>query len=170
MKNEIENSADPFVLLKRRKQSLGFLSPLPYDHEVVRIVRGKKCHTKKSFFDEISAAFQFPHYFGENWDAFDECINDLGWLEADKYLLIIEDVDQLFASEPWEEFDKLMRALRRTARDWESGLNYANFARATGKKDNKKIEFKIILQLEPEANISAHVENWLTKAGISTLI
>lgn len=170
MKNEIENNANPFVLLKRRKQSLDFLSPLAYSHEVVRRIRGKKCHTKKGFFDEISAAFQFPHYFGENWDAFNECINDLGWLPADKYLLIIEDVDQLLLLETEEEFDKLMRALRRTARDWESGINYANFARATGKKDNKKIGFKIILQLEPEANISTHIENWLAKVTISTLV
>jgi hypothetical protein len=29
---------------------------------------------------EFAASFQFPYYFGENWPAFDECINDLSWL------------------------------------------------------------------------------------------
>jgi RNAse (barnase) inhibitor barstar len=47
---------------------------------VVRAVRGQKCKTLESLFDEFAAAFQFPCYFGENWAAFRDCITDLGWL------------------------------------------------------------------------------------------
>ncbi|NGY75562.1 hypothetical protein F6Y02_01625 [Bacillus megaterium] len=41
--------------------------------------------------DEWAAALQFPDYFGENWAAFDECLNDLDWLPADRYILFITD-------------------------------------------------------------------------------
>ena len=46
-------------------------------------------------FNELSKEFstwlQFPHYYGNNWDAFDECIHDLEWLYADEYVIGIEE-------------------------------------------------------------------------------
>ena len=32
---------------------------------------------------------QFPGYFGWNWDAFEECLNDLSWLPAGKGVAIV---------------------------------------------------------------------------------
>lgn len=46
----------------------------------VRTVRGSKMLTEDQLFTEVSAALQFPYYFGENWPAFDECLADLEWL------------------------------------------------------------------------------------------
>ena len=46
----------------------------------VRTVRGRKMRTVGRLFDEMAAALQFPHYFGENWPAFDECLADIDWL------------------------------------------------------------------------------------------
>lgn len=43
-------------------------------------LRGKRCKTEDTFFSEISASFQFPYYYGENWPATDECLCDLEWL------------------------------------------------------------------------------------------
>ena len=48
----------------------------------VRVVRGRKMRNLPGLFDEFSAALQFPLYFGENEDAFDECIADLENLPA----------------------------------------------------------------------------------------
>jgi len=36
--------------------------------------------TKMEFLQAVSKVFNFPDYFGENWDAFEECIRDLSWL------------------------------------------------------------------------------------------
>jgi hypothetical protein len=41
---------------------------------VVRFLRGKKMTTAQGLYDEFAAAFQFPYYFGNNGDAFDECL------------------------------------------------------------------------------------------------
>jgi hypothetical protein len=40
-------------------------------------------------FDEMAAALQFPSYFGENWPAFDECLSDMYWLQADLGIVIL---------------------------------------------------------------------------------
>jgi len=38
----------------------------------------------------MASALQFPDYFGHNWDALDECLADLGWLDAEGFVLAIE--------------------------------------------------------------------------------
>jgi hypothetical protein len=48
-------------------------------HELVVCIRGKRCTTRASLFQECAAALQFPDYFGDNWDALEECITDLEW-------------------------------------------------------------------------------------------
>jgi len=36
--------------------------------------------TKAALLDELYGRLRFPEYFGDNWDALDECIRDLSWL------------------------------------------------------------------------------------------
>jgi hypothetical protein len=55
----------------------------------VRTVRGRKMRTVGRLFDEMAAALQFPHYFGENWPAFDECLADMDWLPATVGIVIL---------------------------------------------------------------------------------
>lgn len=59
-------------------------------------IRGLRCETEDDFFREISASFQFPWYFGENWAAFDECICDLEWLNFKRFYLVINDFSKMF--------------------------------------------------------------------------
>jgi hypothetical protein len=88
-------------------------------------LRGKKMTTIQSAFDEIGAAFQFPWYFGENWAAFDECLNDPDWMPALATVVVVTDSSALFASE--RARDKLaarfIATLRRAIDDWGSGVN-----------------------------------------------
>ena len=67
-----------------------------------RWLRASKMRTAHALFDEFAAALQFPPYFGENWDALDECLNDLEWLEGDGAALFILDADQLLQDAPPE--------------------------------------------------------------------
>lgn len=69
-------------------------------------------------FAELSAALQFPPYFGWNWDAVNDCMRDLEWLEnASGYLVVVEGAERLLATD-----DRLLRRwLRRCAEyslDW----------------------------------------------------
>jgi hypothetical protein len=85
---------------------------------VARVLRGRKAATLTGLFDEFAAAFQFPYYFGENWDALDECLNDLEWLPADAYTVLITNAVGLLRDEPAEELRRLLGLLQRTAQEW----------------------------------------------------
>src|SRR4051794_14218909 len=61
------------------------------DSSASRFIRGNKSRTAAAFFDESAAALQFPYYFGENWDAFHDCVTDLEWLHANKVVICLFD-------------------------------------------------------------------------------
>jgi len=73
---------------------------------VMRALRGRKGTTREAFFDESAAALQFPYYFGENWDAFHDCITDLSWLRADAVVVYVTDANRLLDAAPAEQWEK----------------------------------------------------------------
>lgn len=48
----------------------------------------------------VGAALAFPPYYGQNWDALEECLTDLSWLPAQGYLLLYDQADQLARRAP----------------------------------------------------------------------
>lgn len=93
----------------------------------VKMIRGDKCKTVDDLFDEFSAVFQFPHYFGENWDAFNECLNDLEWMRYDSYVLFISNINDLLAVDGEEEFKTFLSIIDDVANEWINGRNYDSF-------------------------------------------
>lgn len=84
----------------------------------VRVVRGKKMRQRESFFNEISAALQFPLYFGENWDALDESLADLGWLRGEGYILFVVNAIDVLNREPSGQFEIFLQILADIAPEW----------------------------------------------------
>ncbi|MFC9892290.1 barstar family protein [Nocardia sp. NPDC127579] len=110
------------------------LSGLRYDAPpgyVVRELRGSKMRTTAGVFDEFAAAFQFPYYFGENKDAFDECLRDLGEFVGDApgYVAVVRDSAELLAAEPRE-------------REWFTGA----IADCAGYWARHGVSFRVVLQ------------------------
>ena len=85
---------------------------------VCRVVRGHKATTKPAFFDECAAAWQFPYYFGENWDAFEECLTDLQWLLAEAYVFCVTRAVHLLEKEPSDQQQRLLLVLQQIAKEW----------------------------------------------------
>jgi hypothetical protein len=83
-----------------------------------RVVRGHKATTEPAFFNECAAAWQFPYYFGDNWDAFEECLTDLEWLPAEAYVFCVARGTHLLEKEPSEQQVRLLSLLQRVAREW----------------------------------------------------
>src|SRR5437899_6242680 len=77
----------------------------------VRTIRGRKSQSLASFFDESAAALQFPYYFGENWNAFDEVMGELSWLPAEAYLLLFTSADLLLRDASDADFRILVETL-----------------------------------------------------------
>lgn len=77
-----------------------------------------------TLFGALSAAFNFPEYFGANWDAADELLRDMGWLPAAGYTLIVRGSDSLWRSDP-ELAARLVRAWLYCAEHWaERGVAF----------------------------------------------
>lgn len=70
----------------------------------------------------FAKAFRFPDYFGYNWDALDECINDLKWLGASSYVLALKNLDQMVLGD--QDSAILVDILRDTAMEWSVGRTY----------------------------------------------
>ena len=86
---------------------------------VVRMLRGDRCATKRGLLQEWGAALQFPYYFGGNWDAFEECVNDLGWLPARSYVLAVTRAENLLSE--GDDFVTLLHILDAAATRWAGG-------------------------------------------------
>jgi hypothetical protein len=92
----------------------------------VQIIEGDHCNTVINLFKEFALKFNFPSYFGENWAAFDECLNDLDWLNAQDYVLFITRIDRLLADKD-EEFRLFISTLYRSAQEWATGRRFDSF-------------------------------------------
>ena len=82
-------------------------------------------------FYEFSDALLFPGYFGWNWDALSDCLEDLNWLPADGYLIVVENAPRLL-SKSAEDQHTLFRILSRAVHHWASPLG-------------KSVPFKVLL-------------------------
>lgn len=127
---------------------------------VVRIIKGWKAIDVGGLFNEFSAALQFPDYFGENWDAFDECLNDLEWLPADAYLLFVSDIDKVLQNDE-EAFKVFIKILLNSVSEWTTGRTY-NTSFCT-----PPIPFHIVFQcVEDQADF---VKKRLANVGASSI-
>jgi RNAse (barnase) inhibitor barstar len=122
---------------------------------VVRFLRGKKMTRTDELHNEVAAALQFPWYYGENWAAFDECINDLDWMPADFYFLIITEAEELLSKEEDGELSVFLQILQKAAIEWsgeaesldEPKRSPASFCVVFQANDHASVKFADRLQL-----------------------
>lgn len=58
------------------------------------------CRDKDALLKAIASALDFPDWFDPNWDALRDCLLDLSWLPPDGWVLVLNQAQQLQASEP----------------------------------------------------------------------
>ena len=61
----------------------------------VAIVDAAGFEGEYEIFEAMNSSFRLPAYFGWNWDALYDCLSNLEWVTADRYLLLIENADRL---------------------------------------------------------------------------
>lgn len=103
-----------------------------------RTLRGQKMRTEPLLFDECAAALQFPYHFGENWDALNDSLNDLEWLHAGAYVLLIVNSVQLLEHAPVERRNLFLQTLESAGREWSTP--------ATGEFARGARPFHVLLQ------------------------
>jgi hypothetical protein len=103
-----------------------WLSPVSW-HKLERVAQprgwrvfhldGRMVHDKASFLRAVAAALDFPDYFGRNWDAFEEMINDLSWTPAAGYILLYDHLWRFACVEP-EAWAVARAILETTCAQW----------------------------------------------------
>ena len=81
--------------------------------------------SKAALFEKLRQAFGLPDYFGQNWDALEECLRDLPTEQRKGFLTVIDSGEALLGL-PERDFQTFISILRSTAHFWASeGVQFA---------------------------------------------
>ena len=128
----------------------------------VRVVRGRKMRCQDGVFDEFAAALQFPLYFGENKNAFDECLSELEHLPfGEGFAVVITEPDQVLADEPGTSFDWLARAFNGAFETWSNPIELGEWW------DRPAVPFHVVLA-GPADVVALGSQRW-SASGIGPL-
>lgn len=126
---------------------------------VVRAVRGRKCASLAALFDEFSAALQFPYYFGENWNAFGDCISDLSWLPIRRGIVVlIYGSEKVLADAQPGELATLVQILSSAAEEFSRVVEDGEWW------DRGPVPFHVVLQ----GSAIDDFEEWRTAGAFLT--
>jgi RNAse (barnase) inhibitor barstar len=77
------------------------------------------CRSKADLLAALAQELRFPAWFGHNWDALADSLDDLEWLQASGYLLVLENPETLSNAAP-EDFGITLDILAEAARKWRA--------------------------------------------------
>ena len=79
----------------------------------------EEIHGKDELLDFLASSLNFPSYFGRKWDAFDEMLNDLDWLEKDHVMIC----HKCFPKLPEKDISIYLDILNQSAIFWRDDGN-----------------------------------------------
>ncbi len=81
-------------------------------------VEGKNIARKEQLLNHVATALHFPGDFGHNWDALEECLTDLEWVDGDGYLIYYDHIDGLLEAHP-DQFETFVEIVRDAVASWK---------------------------------------------------
>ena len=81
-------------------------------------VDGKTIARKEQLLNHMATALHFPQEFGHNWDALEDYLTDLDWVDGDGYLIYYDHIDPLLQAHP-DQFETLVEILRDAVASWK---------------------------------------------------
>ena len=80
-------------------------------------IEGKTIGRKEQLLNHVATALHFPDDFGHNWDALEECLTDMEWVDAPGYLLYYDHIDTLLGAHP-DQFETFVEICRDAVVSW----------------------------------------------------
>jgi hypothetical protein len=71
----------------------------------------------EELFDALQKELQLPDYFGANWNALDECLGDLSWIQPRGVVILHADLPAL----PRNELNIYLEVLADSVESWKPG-------------------------------------------------
>lgn len=81
-------------------------------------IDGKNIQRKEQLLNNAATAMRFPKGFGNNWDALEECLVDLEWVDGDGFVVYYDHIDGLLSTHP-DQFETLVEILRDAVESWK---------------------------------------------------
>jgi RNAse (barnase) inhibitor barstar len=98
-------------------------------------IEGQKIQKKEQFLNHAALSMRFPEHFGNNWDAFEDCLTDLSWIAEDNdvagYVILFDHCDHFAQASP-NHFETLIEIFRSAVEYWH-GQGRAMFILLHGK-------------------------------------
>ena len=79
---------------------------------------GKNIERKEQLLNHVATVLRFPNHFGQNWDALEECLTDLEWVDGDGYLIYFDHIDGLLSTHP-DQFATFVEIVRDAVESWK---------------------------------------------------
>ena len=116
------------AILERGKGGIWFL-PAHMDPAAVRKaakeagfaffhIDGKTIARKEQLLNHMATTMGFPKEFGHNWDALEDHLTDLDWVDGDGSLIYYDHIDALLTAHP-DQFETLVEILRDAVSSWK---------------------------------------------------
>jgi Barstar (barnase inhibitor) len=110
------NAAAPGLYTLAQGESIATLLDLAKQSKFrVFHLEGQQVSSLDRYFKVLAELFQFPDYFGGNWDAVADCLTDLSWEEGDRILVAYSNYQGLRGGEDW---DLVMEIWSNTIEFW----------------------------------------------------
>ncbi len=81
-----------------------------------------RVHGKSALLEAFAKTLRFPDHFGKNWDALNDCLTDLSWLDGIGWVLILANGKTL-AEGRQEVFHAALEILSSAAEHWRERKN-----------------------------------------------
>jgi RNAse (barnase) inhibitor barstar len=81
-------------------------------------IEGKNIASKDQLMNHMATALRLPKTFGHNWDALEESLVDLEWVDDDGYVIYYDHVDGLLNAHP-DQFETLVELFRDAVNSWK---------------------------------------------------
>lgn len=78
-------------------------------------IKGKDIKDKDQFLDSSAKILRFPDYFGNNWDAFEDCLTDMSWHVSEGYVILYDRFHTLAENSP-RDFRTVLQIFRESAK------------------------------------------------------
>lgn len=106
------------ILVVALEKSRAILDMLVARDYKVFSLNGMEIKSKDELLRQLSQVMKFPDYFGSNWDALEECLNDLSWLSAKGYAIQFTNADN-FINNSLSDFRIFAQIVESVSKRWK---------------------------------------------------
>ncbi len=116
--NALSFSNKDAILIVAPEKSKAILDMLVAKDYQAFYLNGMEIKSKDELLRRLSQVMKFPDYFGSNWDALEECLNDLSWLPARGYAIQFVNADN-FINNSLSDFKVFAQIVESVSNRWK---------------------------------------------------